>query len=117
MYVNGNVYLNGARSHKGEDNQLIIDADPKIQLEELEGAVYLSMILDKAIAKMKNQGVSTALLGKAQISDQRFENPDGSEIVIDMDYTSKKRNLKNPSPGPFNLGKEQSLRIKVWPKN
>jgi alpha-N-arabinofuranosidase len=116
MHVNGNVYMGGARTYKGEENQLVLSDDPKVRIEELEDGVYLSMILDKAVAKMKNEVVTTDLLGKAKVPEQRFENPDGSEITVDEDYFFKKRNLRNPSPGPFSLGKEESIRLKIWPK-
>ena len=56
-------------------------------------------------------------MGKAQIPDQRFENPDGTKIVVDKDYFGKKRNLENPLCGPFNLNKWGSIRLKVWPRN
>ena len=116
MYVDGNVYLNGARKHKEEENQLVLDDDPNVRIEEAEEGVYVSMNLDKAVTKMKNEVVTTELLGKAKIPNQRFENPDGSEIIIDADYAGKKRKLKNPSPGPFSLEKETSISMKVWPK-
>jgi hypothetical protein len=116
MYVNGNVYLNGARKYMGEANQLVLAGNPNVSIEEEEDGVYLSMNMDNAVAKMKNEPVSTQLLGKAMISGQRFENPDGSEIIIDADYLMNKRNLSNPIPGPFTMEKGGSLRIMVWPK-
>lgn len=116
MYVNGNVYLKGARKFKNEENQLVVDDDPKVRIEELEDGVYMSMTMDKAVVKMKNDAVTTELLGKAKIPNQGFANPDGSEIIIDADFASKKRNVKNPTPGPFSLDKAGAVRIKVWPK-
>jgi hypothetical protein len=116
MYVDGNVYMSGAKKYAQEENQLVVKDDPNIRLEELKDGVYLSMTLDKAVTKMKNKAVSSELLGKAQIPDQRFENPDGTEIIIDTDYSGKKRNLKNPSAGPFSLNKSGEIKIKVWPK-
>jgi len=117
MYVEGNAYLNGAQKYKGEENQLILKYDPNVQLEESEDAVYCSMTLDEAVAEMENKVVSSQILGKAQIPDQRFEDPEGTKIVVDQDYFGKKRNLENPLCGPFNLSKWGSIRLKVWPKN
>jgi alpha-N-arabinofuranosidase len=74
------------------------------------------MKMDESMARMKNDLVNTELLGEALIPKQRFENPDGTELTIDKDYTGKKRNIRNPSPGPFHLEKEKQVRIKVWPK-
>lgn len=116
MYVDGNVYMNGARKYNKEENQLVLKDDPNIKLEERKDGVYLSITLDKAVTKMKNQIVSSELLGKAQIPYQRFENPDGTEIIIDTDYSGNKRNLKNPSVGPFSIERSGAIKIKVWPK-
>jgi len=116
MFVNGNVYVNGARVFKQENNQLILDENPDIQIEETEEGIFLSMRVDESIARMKNDVVSTELLGEALIPKQRFENPDGTELFIDKDYLGKKRNSRNPSPGPFRLEKLKKIRIKVWPK-
>jgi len=114
MYVNGNVYLNGARAFKQEKNQLILAENPHLQIEETEVGVKLSMILDESIARMQTQVVNTELLGEAIIPNQRFENPDGTEISIDADYFGKQRNLENPFPGPFRSESKDLIRLKVW---
>jgi hypothetical protein len=116
MFVNGNVYLYGAQKFNQEKNQLVLNENPNIQIEETEGGVMLSMKMDKSIAGMQNDVVNTELLGKALIPNQRYENPDGTEIIIDTDYSGKKRNVQNPSPGPFRLETKKQIRMKVWPK-
>jgi len=116
MYVNGNVYLNGAQGFVKEKNQLVLKDNPNIQIEECEEGVKLSMTMDESIGKMKNQPVSTEMLGKAMIPDQRFENPDRTEITIDADYFGKQRNMENPSPGPFHFERKDLIRLQVWPK-
>jgi len=117
MFVNGNVYLNGARKFEQEENHLGLDYDPNIQIEEKEDGIYLSMMMDKSIAKMKNAVVNTELLGEAKIPNQKFENPDGTEITIDADYSGKQRNPENASAGPFRLENKETISCKVWPKD
>ena len=114
IIAEGNVYLNGAQSFMQEKNQLVLTDNPNIKIEETEEGVKLYMMVDKSIARMNNQVVSTELLGKAKIPNQRFENPDGTEITIDLDYFGKQRNLKNPSPGPFRFESKGLIRLKVW---
>ncbi len=116
MFVNGNVYLNDARKFEQEKNLLELNINPNIQIVEKEDGIYLSMNIDKSLPRMKNEVVSTELLGVAIIPNQRFENPDGTEITIDTDYSGKKRNTGNPSPGPFCFESKQPILIKVWPK-
>ena len=60
------------------------------------------------------QLVTTALLGKAVIPDQAFENPDGTPLRIATDYFGKKRNEKNPFPGPFEFSDGGKQTVKVW---
>ena len=116
MFVDGNVYLHGARAFEHEENQLVLADDPGIQVEETEGGVMLSMTMGKSLERMKNRVVSTEMLGRTIIPDQRFENPDGSDLLIDNDYFGQERNLKNPFPGPFSLKGQEIIHIRVWPK-
>jgi hypothetical protein len=116
MFVNGNVYLNDAITFNGEKNQLELKYDPNIRLEENERGTYLSMEIDNAVIDMKNVIVNSELLGRAKIPNQKYENPDGTEITIDRDYLGKRRNTTNPSAGPFSLERKKSIQIKVWPK-
>ncbi|MBR7076144.1 MAG: hypothetical protein IKI32_04380, partial [Lachnospiraceae bacterium] len=44
--------------------------------------------------------VSTDTLGMAFEPEERFEGPDGEEIIFDMDIDGKKRPL-HPAAGPF----------------
>ena len=114
MYVKGNVYLGGANPYINETNPLIIEANPSIRIEEVEDEVYLHMDLDKHIFSMKNQTVTTGLLGKARIPDQEYTNPDGTAYTLSQDYPGLTRNRKNPAPGPFEKPGSGELRLKVW---
>lgn len=116
MFVNGNIYLNGAAKFNDETNQLKLDYNPEIQLQEKEDGIYLSMNLDKSIFKMKNEMVTTELLGKAKIPNQGYENPDGSAITIDTDYFGNIRNKKSPTVGPFEKPENEKIVLKVWQK-
>ena len=44
--------------------------------------------------------ISTDTLGEAFEPEQRFENPDGSDIIFDRDYFGSHRSL-SAIPGPF----------------
>lgn len=44
--------------------------------------------------------ISTQTLGKAFEPEQKFENPDGTELILDRDYFGEHRGLKT-IPGPF----------------
>jgi alpha-N-arabinofuranosidase len=63
---------------------------------------------------LNNKLITTKLLGKAMISGQAFENPDGSPLTIDTDYFGKKRNKANPSAGPFEDPGDGRGKLNVW---
>ncbi len=116
MFVNGNVYLNGARKFSKEENQLEIKSNPDIQIEEKADGVYLKMNFDKKIHPIKNLLINTTKLGKALVSNAAYENPDGSPITIDTDYLGKKRDKQNPTAGPFENPGTGEISLKVWGK-
>ncbi|MCK5731279.1 MAG: hypothetical protein KAH68_09410, partial [Draconibacterium sp.] len=116
MFVDGNVYMNGARKFINENNKMELDYNPNIQIKEKEDGTYLSMNLEKAIFKMKNRTITTEFLGKVKTPNLSYENPDGTSIVIDKDFLAKTRNSKNPSVGPFENPGAGEVELKVWEK-
>jgi hypothetical protein len=115
MFVDGNVYLNGANTIIGEKCFVSSDLNPEISISGQCENVFLNMIFDHSIRKLRTQLITTQLLGKASIPGQNYEYPDGSVLVIYTDYLGKPRNKSNPTPGPFEkplFGKKVTL--KVW---
>ncbi|MDH3650305.1 MAG: right-handed parallel beta-helix repeat-containing protein, partial [Saprospiraceae bacterium] len=114
MFVDGNVYLNGARRFKQENIQLELNYNPNIQMEANADGIFLSLNIDEELVNMKNKVVSTELLGKALISDQAYVNPDNSPITINKDFLGNPRNGSNPSVGPFENFGGGIQKFKVW---
>ena len=54
------------------------------------------------------------MLGKAPVPMLPYENPDGSSMTIDSDYSGKKHDVEHPTSGPFAKPDEGNIRIKVW---
>ena len=117
MFVNGNIYFKGAEKYPGEKNMLEIKSNPGIKIEEKDDKLYLLMIFDEQIQKMKNQLVTSDLLGKALVPGLPYENRDSSKVIIDYDYSGKKRDMKNPTAGPFENPGSGNVKIMVWPTN
>ncbi|MCX5653171.1 MAG: right-handed parallel beta-helix repeat-containing protein [Planctomycetota bacterium] len=116
VWMSGNVFLKGAKPSKHETEPLLKpEGDPVLKLVEKADGFYLEVTLDKAWGTERTRkGVTTQLLGKAVIPDQAFENPDGTPLRIDTDYFGKKRNEKNPFPGPFEISEGGKQTLKVW---
>jgi len=114
VMANGNAYLNGALPFEKENGQLELPSAPKLLIEENEKGIFLSFDFDEKLVKMKNKVVRTENLGETLISKQAFVNPDNSPIIIDTDYSGKKRDKDNPVVGPFEIKENKIRKIKVW---
>ena len=116
VWMSGNVFLNGAKPSKHEAEPFLQPAfDPAIALVEKADGLYLEMAFDPVWGTERTRKlVTTELLGKAVIPNQAFENPDGTPLRIDTDYFGKKRNERNPFPGPFEISQGGKQTLKVW---
>jgi alpha-L-arabinofuranosidase len=117
VWMNGNVFLNGAKPCRHEKNPLVKpDFDPALRLDEKAGGFYLQIKFDPAwTGERTRRLVTTALLGKTIISNLPYEQPDGLPIRIAADYFGKPRNETNPAPGPFANPRPGLRLLKVWP--
>jgi len=117
MFLDGNVYLNGAQPLEQESAPLVLsDVDPKVQLIKKAVGLYLQIHHDESWAQQERSLVTTELLGKARTPDLSYLNYDGAPLTIDIDYFGDKRNTGNLLPGPFKELMEGQQMIKVWPK-
>ena len=116
MWMDGNVFLNGAMPSAHETNALVQPAFvPALKLVEAADGLQLQMKYDPAWHTERTRKlVTTKLLGRAIIPDAPFEQPDGARIRINTDYFGQSRNASNPTPGPFEHPGPGDLKLKVW---
>jgi alpha-N-arabinofuranosidase len=101
-----------------EQNALIKDDfDASVNLLKQGDEMYLEIALDKDWHTQKRILVTTETLRQVIIPNLPFKNVDGSPLKIDVDYFGNKRNMDNPSPGPFEISQSGKQTIKVWPVN
>lgn len=100
VWSEGNIYFNGAKPMSKE--HAIVDTEHQItvSLEEREGGYFLKTNLHEYMPEMKNRVITTEILGMAFEPEQRFENPDGTPIVMDKDYFEKAWGADSGA-GPF----------------
>ena len=111
VYTGGNVYFNGAQPCDGEqDGAVDTEHTVTLALREENGAWRLETDLYDSLPALETSVVSTELLGEAFEPEQRFEQPDGSEIIFDRDYFGQKRGVQ-PLPGPFADRAEQEQAL------
>ncbi|MFD0621350.1 right-handed parallel beta-helix repeat-containing protein [Paenibacillus sp. GCM10027629] len=117
VFLDGNLYLNGAQPANHEMAPVQIDDfDPEVKLTVEKDGVYLHL---KGQANWKNQRnrnlVTGELLGKTRITELPYEDVDGTPICLNKDYLGKSRDEYNPFPGPFEIIHDSMNVIKVWP--
>ncbi len=86
VWTEGNAYLGGAKACKNEVNGLISSEDVKVELLEKDGNYYLDTNIYDCLKSFRGRMINTDVLGMAFEPEQRFENPDGTDIQFDTDY-------------------------------
>ena len=117
LFMEGNVYLNGAKPSKFEKAPLVPKKfDPALALVEKDGSMVLEADFSMAwTAGTPRKIVTTDLLGKAAVPDLPYENRDASPLKLDTDYFGAARKAENPFPGPFEITQSGKQSLTVWP--
>ncbi|WP_440898038.1 right-handed parallel beta-helix repeat-containing protein [Amphibacillus sp. Q70] len=114
VYINRNAYLNGAEAYESEeDNWIDAKFDPQFEIVDQGDEVFLSCDLPASFDDMFGQVQSTVSLTRVRIADAEFENPDGSNLVIDKDLLDEKR-AEESTVGPISTLKKGKNYIKIW---
>ena len=132
VYIARNVYGGGAKHYDGEKDFSVKDGGWNIRVEMNEpaisgadlsaseyirmrrGFIFLELDADDFILARKTAIMSTADLGETRVTEAFFENPDGSEIILDRDYLGELRTDGNNAAGPFAALKPGPNRLLVW---
>lgn len=114
VYINNNMYLNRALPFDKEENKVVLDEfNPEVQIIEDGDQVFLSCNLPKEWADLSTQILDSKALKRVRMAGLDFENPDGSEVTLDVDYFNNKR-AKESAIGPIAQLAAGPNRIKVW---
>lgn len=112
-YVDGNVYMNGAKAFDREESNFLSDENPKVEIITEGAEVYLEITLPEEAFAVKTETITTDKLGMVRIVEARFDNPDGSDIAITKDFLGKERG-EAPVAGPLENLKPGKNKIKIW---
>ena len=114
VYINKNMYLNGASPYDREKDKFVDDGfDPKVKIVDEGDEVYLSIELPESFDAYTGDIYSTDTLPRVRIVDAEFENPDGSKVVLDFDYLDNQKNDRSPL-GPLSTLKKGKNYIRIW---
>ena len=114
VYTGSNAYYGVAKGFRGEadgQNAPGFETGAKIVVEN--GNAYLEIDLPKAPYSNETGYLGTATLGMPRITEELYENQDGTPITLDCDLTGAKRNERT-TIGPLEGLKEGHNRIQVW---
>lgn len=103
VWMDGNVYLGGAKPCKKETNHLVVPCsrdEIRVELVQTEDSCRLDTNIYELLKDFTGKTVSTDVLGKAFEPEEKFENPDTTPILFDADYFGNHRGLC-VIPGPF----------------
>ncbi|MBO4637224.1 MAG: right-handed parallel beta-helix repeat-containing protein [Clostridiales bacterium] len=112
VWIGGNAYVNGAVPGKHEKTGYVAEGG-KVSFELVtEGdKVTLKTDLFKSIGDFHTGIITSDTLGEAFEPEQRFEEPDGKDIIFDKDYFGDHRGL-SAYAGPFAEAFDGS--VTVW---
>ena len=111
VWLSGNAYFNGATVCKHEKNCLIDkDAKVEVKLVEKDGTYRLETNVYDYLKDFTAGIINSDILGCAFEPEQRFENPDGSEIIFDRDYFGAHRGTA-AIPGPFATAEDAAKQL------
>ena len=114
VYIDGNVYLNAAKSFAREKNKLDRpDFNAGFAIEEENGKVYLKVTLPEDFESFLTAPHNTRTLGRVRIVDADFEAFDGSFLELNSDYFNNTVGEKSV-PGPLVCLKNGQNRICVF---
>jgi len=115
VWIDGNVYYNGAvPSAKDRDYRSSESFDPRLELIEDHGSGILHFSLDPAFFEYEVSLITGDLLGKAKVPKAPFENADGTALILDTDYSGKKRATDAVFAGPFSNLIPGKCVVKLW---
>lgn len=106
VWIDGNAYFNGARPWKKEAHKLE-DKEHKVyaELTEEKGKYRRKTNVYDFLKDFQDGIIHSGILGEAFEPEERYENPDGSDIVLNEDYFGNHRGL-TAVPGPAARGTE-----------
>ncbi len=111
VWVEGNAYFNGATVCRHERRHFVNGTDRAyVELAEEGGRLTLRTNVFSLLDGFGDGIITSEVLGKAFEPEQRFEHPDGSDLILDVDYLGNHRGVST-IPGPFAQAMDS---VTVW---
>ena len=113
IWIDGNAYSGHAYPFRAEKNATVasgITAD----VEEVNGEWVLTMNIPEAVANASCAPITTEFLGTPRVTEEPYENADGTPIDFTIDMLGNKRADGNVAIGPFAKLSAGENKFVVW---
>lgn len=102
VQTGGNVYLNGAKPYAREGGARVLPGfQPGVVSEGMPNGVRVRYRVPPAVdGEPGGARVTSQRLGRALVSGQAYEAPDGGALVLDRDANGALHDAQRPMPGP-----------------
>ena len=111
-YLEGNAYGGIAKPSSVDKN--VIKADGMTaEVEQVDGEWILTLNVPQAMIEASCEPVTTDRLGTPYLTEERYENPDGSDVDFTLDYFGNRRG-DTVIPGPFADLKAGVQNLVIW---
>ncbi len=111
VYIAENVYTGFAKPFRAEKSPLTV-SEMTVSLGEKEGAWHLTLTVPQEVTGKHCEAVTTPRLGTPRITEEPYENPDGTPVDFGKDFFGNERSTV--IPGPFAELKAGENRFTLW---
>ncbi len=111
-YLEGNAY-GGIAKPSSEDKNVIKADGMTAEVEQVDREWILTLNVPEALVEASCEPVTTNRLGTPYLTEERYENPDGSDVDFAVDYFGNRRR-DTVIPGPFADLKAGVQNLVIW---
>ena len=112
VMIESNAYSGLTEPYRAEKGHIIVDG-MTAKLLKTDDGLNLEITVPQEVTSMNCQPVTTERLGTPRITEEPYENPDGSPIDFTVDFLKDSRN-RDVIPGPFASLTHGKQTITVW---
>ncbi len=112
-YIDGNVYLNGAKGFDRETHSCTDSRDPEVRIVTETDGVYLEITLPEQMFELQGEVMGTHNLPMTRITECGFEEPSGADLRISRDFLGNSMK-ETVIAGPLQTVRAGKNKIRIW---
>lgn len=113
MFIGANAYAGLAKPFRAEDDAQMIGGKVCAEVSEQGGVFTLEMTLGESVVLSAHAPITTSRLGMPRITEEAYENPDGTPIDFTRDISGEMR-APQVIAGPFASLACGESKVVIW---